>query len=414
MEKEIFEGYKYIDGGVCAAKGYKAHGLNCGLNPNKDKNDFALVVSDADCNTACVYTTNKVKGAPIIVCQNNMKASGNISRAIIANSKNANTCNDNGIEIAEGMCKLVADRMDMDVNKVLVASTGVIGEKMSLTPFENSIDDLIAGLSTDGNGRAENAIMTTDTVPKEVAVEFALDGITCRLGAMGKGSGMINPKMATTLNFVTTDVAISSELLQKALNEVVQVTYNCLTVDGDMSTNDTVTVMANGLAGNAMITDADANYEIVKKALYIVMLEMTKMLARDGEGATKFLECQVKGAPSLDVALKVAKSVAGSTLLKCAIFGADANWGRVACAVGYTEADFEVDKMDVDFVSAAGVVPVGRNGFGVPFSEEEALKVLSEKEIQIVVDLHYGDFAAKAWGCDMTYEYVKINGDYRS
>lgn len=411
---EQFEGYTYVEGGVCAARGFQANGLNCGLNPNKEKNDFALVYSEGDCQTACVYTSNKVKGAPITVTKANLESSGGVSRAIIANSKNANTCNDNGIEIAQGMCKLVEEHMGIASNKVIVASTGVIGMKMSLEPFEGSMKNLVDGLSKDGHLKAETAIMTTDTVPKEVAVSFELNGKTCYLGGMGKGSGMINPHMATTLNFITTDVNISSDMLQEALNEVVKVTYNCLTVDGDMSTNDMVSVMANGFANNERITDKDENYKIVKQALYIVMLQITKMLAKDGEGATKFLECQVKGAPSLDVAVRIAKSVAGSTLLKCAIFGADANWGRVACAVGYTEGDFEVDRMDVDFVSKAGVVPVGKNGFGIPFSEEEAWKVLSEDEIQIVVDLHYGDCEAKAWGCDMTYDYVKINGDYRS
>lgn len=414
MQKEEFEGYTYIDGGVCAARGFLANGLNCGLNPNKEKNDLALVYSEGECQSACVYTSNKVKGAPITVTKKNLEQSGGISRAVIANSKNANTCNDNGIEIANGMCQLVEKQMGIPANQVIVASTGVIGMKMELTPFENAMEELAKGLTRDGNLRAETAIMTTDTVPKEVAVSFELDGITCHMGGMGKGSGMINPHMATTLNFITTDVNISSEMLQKALDEVVQVTYNCLTVDGDMSTNDMVSVMANGFAGNSSITAEGKEYEIVKQALYIVMLQITKMLAKDGEGATKFLECQVKGAPSLELAVQIAKSVAGSTLLKCAIFGADANWGRVACAVGYTPGDFEVDRMDVDFVSKAGVIPVGRNGFGIPFSEEEALKVLSEDEITVVVDLHYGENEAKAWGCDMTYDYVKINGDYRS
>ncbi len=414
MKLDQFEGYKYIDGGVTASAGYTANGLNCGLNPDKNKNDLGLVYCDKTCSAAAVYTTNKVKGAPIIVTKKHLDANGGKARAIIVNSKNANTMNANGIEIADGMCKLVSDGMNIPEDEVIVASTGVIGEVMSIEPFKNSIDELIKGLSVDGHSRVTNAIMTTDTVPKEVAVEFTLGGKTCHLGGMAKGSGMINPNMATTLNFITSDVAISSKMIQQALNDIVKVTYNCLTIDGDTSTNDMVSVMANGLAENDEITSDDADYEVFKQALYIVMSQMTRMLAKDGEGATKLIECEVKKAPSLDTAIKIAKSVVGSSLFKCAIFGEDANWGRIACAIGYTDAEFSIDVIDCDLASDAGVVPVCRDGFGVPFSEEEAAKVLKEDEIKVIITMNQGEYDAKAWGCDLTYDYVKINGDYRS
>ena len=406
--------YKVINGGVCAAKGYKANGLNCGLNSNKDKNDLGLYVSDVPANTAGVYTTNKVKGAPILVTKEHLEAAGGKSRAVIMNSKNANTCNADGVEKAEAMCELTAKALGLDTNDVLVASTGVIGQILPIEPIAAHIDELAAGLTYDGNERAATAIMTTDTVKKEYAVEFDLGGKLCRLGGMAKGSGMIHPNMATTLNFITTDAAVSSELLGKALSETVKVTYNCLSVDGDTSTNDTLLLMANGLAGNEEITEENADYEIFKEALYIVMSELTKMLAKDGEGATKLLECAVSSAPDEDTAIIVAKSVIRSPLLKCAMFGEDANWGRVLCAIGYAEADFDINKVDVDFRSNAGVLPVCRNGAGVPFSEDFAKVVLAEEEIFIDVSLNSGDAKAKAWGCDLTYDYVKINGDYRS
>ncbi|MCH5212455.1 MAG: bifunctional glutamate N-acetyltransferase/amino-acid acetyltransferase ArgJ [Oscillospiraceae bacterium] len=406
--------YKVIEGGVCAAKGYKANGLNCGLNSNKDKNDLGLYVSDVPANTAGVYTTNKVKGAPILVTKQHLDAAGGKSRAVIMNSKNANTCNADGVEKAEAMCGLTAKALGLDANDVLVASTGVIGQILPIEPIAEHIDELAAGLTYDGNERAATAIMTTDTVKKEYAVEFELGGKLCRLGGMAKGSGMIHPNMATTLNFITTDAAVSTELIGKALSETVKVTYNCLSVDGDTSTNDTLLLMSNGLAGNEEITEENVDYEIFKEALYIVMSELTKMLAKDGEGATKLLECAVSSAPDQDTAIIVAKSVIRSPLLKCAMFGEDANWGRVLCAIGYAEADFDINKVDVDFRSNAGVLPVCRNGAGVPFSEDFAKVVLAEEEIFIDVSLNSGDAEAKAWGCDLTYNYVKINGDYRS
>lgn len=414
MKFEAFDGYKYIDGGVCAAKGFLANGLNSGINPNKEKNDMCLVYSEELCTAAGVFTQNKVKGAPVIVSQNHLLKSGGHARAVLANSKNANTCNFDGIEIAEGACSIFAEKLGILPEEVIVGSTGVIGQRLSLEPFKNSADQLIRGLSSDGNDKAANAIMTTDTFMKQVAVEFEIDGVTCRLGGMAKGSGMIHPNMATTLNFLTSDVAISSEMIKEALSEVVKVTYNCLSIDGDQSTNDTATLMANGLAGNLEINKKDESYEVFKQALYIVMMNLTKLLAKDGEGATKLLECTVKGSPDVDTAIIIAKSVICSPLLKCAMFGEDANWGRILCAIGYADAEFDINKVDVDIQSNEGIIFVCENGAGIPFSEEEAAKVLSADEISIIVNLKQGESEAKAWGCDLTYDYVKINGDYRS
>ena len=414
MTKENFDGYKYIEGGVCAAKGFVANGLNCGINPDKNKNDLGAVYSETLCNTAAVYTQNKVKGAPIIVTKKHLEASNGTAKAVIVNSKNANTCNADGEEIAEKVCVLAADVLGIKPEEVVVASTGVIGQKMSVEPFAAHMKELIDGMTTEGHTEAANAIMTTDTVRKEVAVEFEIDGVKCHLGGMAKGSGMIHPNMATTLNFVTTDVAISSEMVQKALSDIVKVTYNCLSIDGDTSTNDMVSVMANGLAGNDNITAEGDAYDTFKLALYIVMSNMTKMLASDGEGASKLLECTCAGAPDQETAIIVAKSVIRSPLFKCAMFGEDANWGRILCAIGYAEADFDINKVDVDLASDAGRVEVCRNGAGVEFSEEEAAKVLAKDEIYININLNQGNSQAKAWGCDLTYDYVKINGDYRS
>ena len=421
-----FEGYKYIEGGVCAAEGFKANGLYCGIKkpamPNdgnespisETKNDLCLVVSDRMCSAASVFTQNKVKGAPVTVSQKNLKATGGRAQAFILNSKNANTCNFDGEQKAMRMCELVAERIGIKPEEVLVAQTGVIGQIFPIEPVEQKIDELVAGLGYDKNIEAATAIMTTDTVKKEVAVEFELGGKICRLGGMGKGSGMIHPNMATTLNVITTDCAISSEMLQKALSETVKITYNCLSVDGDQSTNDTCAVMANGLAGNAEITSEGKDFEVFRQALYIVMMNITRMLAKDGEGATKLLECTVSGAKDLDTAITVAKSVICSPLFKCAMFGADANWGRILCAVGYADAEFDIGEVDVVLASKAGSVHVCEKGSGIEFSEEEAKKVLLEDEIRILVSIGSGEGTATAWGCDLTYDYVKINGDYRS
>ncbi len=409
-----YDGYKYIDGGVCAAKGFKANGLNCGLNPNKEKNDLCVVVSDVLCSAAAVYTQNKVKGAPILVTKKHLEKTGGKTMAVIANSKNANTCNADGEEKAERMCGLVANELGISADDVIVASTGVIGQPLPLEPIENSIKELVWGLDYDKNEAAATAIMTTDTVKKEVAVEFEINGTKCRIGGMAKGSGMIHPNMATTLNFITTDVAIEPEAVQCALSEITKITYNCLSVDGDTSTNDMVCVLANGMADNTIVKINTNEYETFKTALYIVMSEMTKMLAKDGEGATKLLECTCDGAPDQNIAIIVAKSVIRSPLFKCAMFGEDANWGRVLCAIGYAEADFDINKVDVALRSQKGVVEVCKDGAGVPFSEDIAAVVLSEDEIFIDINLNQGNASAKAWGCDLTYDYVKINGDYRS
>ena len=403
-----------VEGGVCAAQGFKANGLNCGLNKDKGKNDLGLVVSDVMCNAAAVYTTNKVKGAPLLVTKEHLAACGGRTRGFIANSKNANTCNADGVEKAEMMCSLTAKALGVEPDEIVVASTGVIGQVLPIEPIAEHIEELAAGLSPENHGKAANAIMTTDTVMKEIAVEFRLGGKTCKMGGMAKGSGMIHPNMATTLNFITTDATVSSGLLQKALSDVVKVTYNCLSVDGDTSTNDCVLLMANGLAGNEEVSAEGEDYQEFKSALYFVMMNMTKMLAKDGEGASKLIECTCVGAPDLDTAITVAKSVIRSPLVKCAFFGEDANWGRILCAIGYAEADFDIDKVDVDMSSVNGRVAVCRNGAGIEFSEDEAAKILSADEILVDIDLHQGECSAKAWGCDLTYDYVKINGDYRT
>ncbi len=405
---------KRVEGGVCAAAGFSANGLNCGLNPDKNKNDLALIVSSGLCNAAAVYTTNKVKGAPILVTRKHLAAAANHARAVIVNSKNANTCNADGEEKAERMCELAAAELGISPDEVIVASTGVIGQILPIEPIADHIKELAAGLSPENHGKAANAIMTTDTIQKEVAVQFELDGKQVTIGGMAKGSGMIHPNMATTLNFVTTDIAIAPALIQKALSEIVKVTYNCLSIDGDTSTNDMVSIMANGLAGNKEITEEGAEYELFKEGLYEVLMNMTKMLAKDGEGASKMLECTVSGAPDQDTAIIVAKSVIRSPLFKCAMFGEDANWGRILCAVGYAEADFDITKVAVSLASAKGSVAVCKDGAGIEFSEDDAKVILGEDEIYINIDLGAGDAAAKAWGCDLTYDYVKINGDYRS
>lgn len=407
--------FKVIDGGVCAAKGFKASGVYCAIkeNPTK-KNDIALIVSDVMCSAAGVYTSNKVKGAPVIVTKKNLEKSGGRAKAVIVNSKNANTCNADGEEKALKMCSLAADALGIKPEEVIVASTGVIGQVLPIEPIVKAVPQLAQKLSYTGNVEAATAIMTTDTVKKEYAVEFEIGGKVCHLGGMAKGSGMIHPNMATTLNFITTDCAVSAPMLQKALSEIVKITYNCLSVDGDQSTNDTCMLMSNGLAGNAEISAEGAEFDTFKAALYQVMANLTRMLAKDGEGATKLLTCICSSAPDLDTAIIVAKSVIRSPLFKCAMFGADANWGRVLCAIGYAEADFDINKVDVDLGSKAGRIAVCRNGAGVDFSEDEAKKILTEDEIEIYIELNQGNAQATAWGCDLTYDYVKINGDYRS
>ena len=403
---------KTVSGGVCAAKGFKAAGIHCGIRKNKTKKDLALIVSDVPAGAAAVYTTNLVKGAPLTVTKNNI-ANGK-AQAVICNSGNANTCNANGIEIAEKMCALVSDKLGIDKTDVVVASTGVIGQPLSIDPIANGMDALVAGLSYDGSDAAAEGIMTTDTVKKEIAVEFEVGGKTCTIGGIAKGSGMIHPNMATMLVFITTDVAISSELLSKALSHDIKNTFNMTSVDGDTSTNDMVTILANGMAGNTPITEEGADFDAFMTALNTVNVYLCRMIAGDGEGATKLLECSVTGALNEETAKTVAKSVICSSLVKAAMFGSDANWGRVLCAIGYSGASVDVNKVDVSFVSAKGEIPVCKDGAGIEFSEEIAKEILLEKEIGIKITLGDGDGKATAWGCDLTYDYVKINGDYRT
>lgn len=403
---------KIISGGVCAAKGYKASGVHCGIRKNQSKKDLALIVSDKKAVTCAVYTRNLVKGAPLTVTKENI-ADG-YAQAVICNSGNANTCNANGIEIAQKMCSLVEKTTGINAKDVVVASTGVIGQPLSITPIENSMEELNSLLSYEGSFDCASAIMTTDTIQKEVAVEFEIGGKICRIGGIAKGSGMIHPDMATMLVFITSDVNISRNMLQKALSSDVNATFNMMSVDGDTSTNDMVTVMCNGLAENEEIKEEGEAFDTFMKALNTVTMTLCRMIAGDGEGATKMLECNCTGADSLETARTVAKSVICSSLLKAAMFGADANWGRVLCAIGYSKADVDVSKVRVSFSSAKGEILVCENGAGVEFSEEKAKEILLEKEIEINVSVGDGDFSSKAWGCDLTYDYVKINGDYRT
>ena len=403
---------KQISGGVCAARGFQASGVHCGIRKSRTKKDLALIYSTVPAHAAAVYTTNLVKGAPLTVTKAHI-ADG-FAQAVICNSGNANTCNANGIEIAEKMSALVADALPVKAEDVVVASTGVIGQPLSIEPIAEGIAPLAAALSEDGSADACEAIMTTDTKKKEIAVEFSLGGKTCRLGGIAKGSGMIHPNMATMLVFLTTDVAISSAMLQKALSGDIQNTFNMISVDGDTSTNDMVTLLANGLAGNEEITDEGEDFSAFMEALNTVNVYLCRAIAADGEGATKLLECAVSGAGDVKTAKTVAKSVICSSLTKAAMFGEDANWGRVLCAIGYSGAAVDVGKVGVSFRSACGCVEVCRDGAGVPFSEELAAQILHEKEIEILVSLGSGSAAATAWGCDLTYEYVKINGEYRT
>ena len=403
---------KIIPGGVCAAKGFKANGIHCGIRKSRTKRDVALIVSDVPASAAAVYTTNLVKGAPLTVTKKNI--SDGKAQAVICNSGNANTCNANGIEIAEAMCDLVSKAVGVPANDVVVASTGVIGQPLDITPIADGMEALAAGLSENGGEAAAEAIMTTDTVRKEVAVEFTVGGKVCHMGGMAKGSGMIHPNMATMLVFITTDAAISTAMLQKALSNDITNTFNMLSVDGDTSTNDMVTVLANGMAGNDEITAEGEDFTAFMKALNSITVALCRMIAGDGEGATKLLECIVTGADDEAVAKTCAKSVICSSLLKAAMFGADANWGRVLCAIGYSGAKVDVTKIDVSFRSAKGEIEVCKNGSGVPFSEEKAKEILLEKEIEILVGVGDGPYSASAWGCDLTYDYVKINGDYRT
>ncbi len=405
---------KIISGGVTAAKGFRAAGVHCGIRRNHTKKDLALILSECEASAAGVYTTNLVKGAPVQVTSRHIRENG-VLRAILCNSGNANTCCADGIEKAEMMCRLVSDHTGIPASQVAVASTGVIGQSLPIEPIENAMAEIVAQCREDGSTDAAQAIMTTDTVKKEIAVEFTLGGKTCRMGGIAKGSGMIHPNMATMLVFITTDAAVPSETLQRLLSADIRETFNMVSVDGDTSTSDMVIVMANGMAGNGRTDRLSAEDEAeLAAALRAVTGYLCRQIASDGEGATKLLECRISGAKTDADARIAAKSVIGSSLLKAAMFGADANWGRVLCAIGYSGADVDVNRVDVSFESTAGRVDVCRLGMEIEFSEELAKKVLSEKEIGIVIELNSGSGHATAWGCDLTYDYVKINGDYRT
>ncbi len=403
---------KEIQGGICAAKGFKAAGVHAGIRKNKDKKDLALIVSEVKASAAATYTQNLVKGAPIYVTQDNI--TDGFAQAVICNSGNANTCNANGIEIAMGMCSLVEKHTGISKNDVIVASTGVIGQPLDLTPMANAMADLSSALNDNGSNDAAEAIMTTDTVKKEVAFSFEIGGKTCKIGGIAKGSGMIHPNMATMLVFVTTDAAITPKMLQTALSNDIEDSFNMISVDGDTSTNDMVSVLANGMAENPIISDFGADYDIFCEALSAVTTYLCRSIAKDGEGATKLLEANVSGAKDTKNAKIIAKSIVCSSLFKAAMFGSDANWGRILCAIGYSGADCDVNKVEVVLSSTVGNILVCQNGSGVDFDETSAKKILSEDEITINIKLGDGEGVATAWGCDLTYDYVKINGDYRT
>lgn len=403
---------EFINGGVTAPKGFLASGIHCGIRKNKSKKDLALIFCEGQCDAAAVYTQNLVFGAPITVTRKNIE--NGKARAIVCNSGIANTCNADGVEKAELMCEITAKELGINPDDIIVSSTGVIGQPINLEPIQSGMPKLVKTLSKDGSDAAANAILTTDTVKKEFAVSFTLDGKTCKIGAISKGSGMINPNMATMLGFITTDVNISAQMLKSALLEVVQDSFNMLSIDGDSSTNDTVAIMASGMAENTRIESQNEDYKNFVSALGAICEKLVKLMAKDGEGATKLVECYVNGAKNTNTAKVLAKSVIKSSLVKAAMFGADANWGRILCALGYAGAKIDVNKIDVYFKSQAGEILVCQGGSGVDFSEEKAKEILVKDEIAIIVNLNDGECSATAYGCDLSYDYVKINGDYRT
>ena len=405
----------WIDGGVCAAQGFRAAGLHVGVKThNVNKKDVALIVSDADCAAAAVFTTNVVKAAPIHVTKAHL-ANGR-ARAVVANSGNANACAPLGEENAERMCAAAAKAIGCGAEDVLVCSTGVIGQTLRVNVIEEGMEELASLLEQSGaaSDAAAHAIMTTDTVKKEAAVETTVGGKTVRIGGIAKGSGMIHPNMGTMLCFITTDCAISPEMIREALVDTAHVSFNRISVDGDTSTNDTCLVLANGLAGNETITGEGEDYAAFLEALKALCVRLARMMAKDGEGARHLITCTVSGAKDEESAQTIAKSVISSTLTKAAIFGCDANWGRVLCAMGYSGEEFDPDKVDVAFASAAGEIPVCRQGRGLDFDEDLAKRILTEDEVEIRVRMGEGDAACTCWGCDITYDYIKINGDYRT
>lgn len=403
---------KHIGTGVCAPKGFRAAGLHCGIRKNQNKKDLALIMADAPCAAAAVYTRNKVYGAPITVTRNNLQ--NGVAQAMLCNSGNANTCNADGVEVAEAMCGFLAEASGISAQDVIIASTGVIGQPLPLGPIQAAMPALVEGLDVEHDMQAAEAIMTTDLVSKQAVIPFMLDGIKCHIGAMAKGSGMIAPNMATMLCFVTTDTAITAPMLDKALHLAVEDTFNMLIVDGDTSTNDMVSILASGQAGNPLIDGEGEAFSAFTAALAEACRELTRMMAKDGEGATKLVTCHVQGAPDTATAKAIARSVIASPLCKTAMFGADANWGRILCAIGYAPGDFAVDAVSVSIGSQAGTLLVCEHGSGIPFSEEVAKEILLKDEIDLWVNLYQGEGSATAWGCDLTYDYVKINGDYRT
>lgn len=405
--------YKFIDGGVTSPQGFTAQGVCAGIKPsNTTKRDLALIYCEKPCTAAAVYTKNLVKSSTITVTKKHLK--NGVAQAVIVNSGNANTCNADGIEIAEKMCEIAAETLGVKAEDVIVASTGVIGQPLPIEPVIKGAAMMKGKLSKDGGTNAAEAIMTTDTIKKEMAMQAELGGKTVTIGGIAKGSGMIHINMGTMLSFVTTDAAVSAEMLEEALREAVEDSYNMVSVDGDTSTNDTLAIMASGLAGNEEITEKNEDYRVFVGALTEAFRSLAKKLAADGEGATKLLVCAVDGAKTKKDAVMVSKSIICSSLFKAAMFGADANWGRVLCAIGYSGADVDVSKVKVEFKSPKGEILVCENGAGVEFSEEKAKEILLEKEITVAVSLNDGEGKAEAYGCDLTYDYVKINGDYRT
>ncbi len=400
------------EGDVCSAQGFKASGIHCGLRRNKSKKDLALIVSDVRASAAAVYTLNVVKGAPIAVTKAHL-ADG-YAQAMLCNSGNANTCAPNGVAIANAMCESLAATAGIDVNDVIIASTGVIGQPLPLEPIVNGMHTLVSELSVTGGHSASAAIMTTDLVEKHCSVEVTIGGKTVTIGGIAKGSGMIHPNMATMLVFITSDCAITPEMLQKAVSNDVKDTFNMISVDGDTSTNDMLSVMANGLADNPVIDAEGEDFDLFCQALNKVTTYLSRAIARDGEGATKLLSCIVTGAKTQDDARALAKSVISSSLVKTAMFGSDANWGRVLCALGYSGVAFDPTGTNVSFASSAGVIDVCHQGEALDFDETLAKKILTENEVKILVTMKEGPYTATALGCDLSYDYVKINGDYRS
>ena len=401
---------KVIDQGVCAAKGFLAGACHCGIRKNQSKDDLALIYSQSLCQCAAVYTSNKVKAAPLKVTKKHLE--NGMAQAIIVNSGNANACNETEMESANREAQCAANFLKCEKENVIVASTGVIGQPLPISCIEENIQQIKLG--NDQSFKASQAILTTDTIEKSIAVEFEINGVVCHMGGICKGSGMIHPNMGTMLAFITTDCNISSNLLEECLKENVKKTFNRISVDGDTSTNDMCVVMANGMALNAPVTKKTDSFTVFKQALRFVMEELAKKIAADGEGAGKFLTCTVKGAKTEQDAQTLAMSVCSSSLLKAAMFGSDANWGRVMCALGYAGVDFDPEMVDIYFKYKDQVIQCCKDGKALDFDEEKAKDILSQNEIEIISDLKQGDQQVSCWGCDLTYDYVKINGDYRT